>query len=249
MDFFHTTLDLAFKGGFFMIPLVIVAIVTVGIVVERLLYLRENEIDWDRFHFELKSALRDNDLDRGIVLAAKTKGIIGRVMGECLLRVQAGRTDIEKATEKEILSEMSSMERSRGWLGTMIQIAPLLGLLGTVQGMIIVFMKIEGAQTMDPHIFAGGIYTKLITTFTGLIIAVPAAVAQEHIRRRINKILHYLDLYLLEVRDWTMQKNGPQAAASVAPAKPIDHANPIASPGLQVPHGLPLAGAKERIHA
>src|SRR5688572_11835261 len=82
-----------------------------------------------------------------IVLAAGTRGLIGRVLQECLLRIQAGETDVESATEKEILSEMGPMERSRGWLATMIQVAPPLGLIGTVQGMIQCFMTIERSAT------------------------------------------------------------------------------------------------------
>ena len=222
---------MAVKGGIFMIPLAIVAIVAVTLIIERLLYLRENSIAWDAFHFELKSALRDNDLERGIVLAARTPGMVGRVMGECLQRVKAGQPDVERATEKAVLSEMASMDRSRGWIATMIQIAPLLGLLGTVQGMILIFMKIEGAATMDPHIFAEGIYTKLITTFTGLMIAVPAAVAQEHIRRRGNTIIHYLGLYLVEVRDWS------------------DHGKRVAEGTASKGESLVAAGVQERANA
>src|SRR5580658_1740695 len=153
MEFLHTIVYLAVKGGFFMIPLALCGLTALGLVIERLLFLRENRLDRDRFHFELKSALKDNDLDRAIVLAARTRGVVGRVMQECLLRVQAGQTDVERATEKEVLAEMASMEKSRGWLATMIQIAPLLGLIGTVQGMIMIFMTIERSATMDPRNF------------------------------------------------------------------------------------------------
>lgn len=246
METIQKLIQLGIAGGVFMIPLVIVAVVTLALVIERLLFLRENTLDWDRFHFELKSALKDNDLERGIVLAARTKGIVGRVMQECLLRVQAGQTDVERATEKEVLSEMASLERSRGWLNTMIQIAPLLGLLGTVQGMIMIFMTIEQSATMDPRMFAGGIYTKLVTTFTGLMIAVPAYVAQEHIRRRVNIMLHHLDLYLLEVRDWTERRTTPAGAptAALAEPRPAGETRSV----LHAP-GSPAVTLKERAHA
>lgn len=215
MDIFRFLVDLTIKGGVFMIPLGLVAIVALVLVIERLLFLRENKLDWDRFHFELKAALRDNDLDRGVALAAGTKGVIGRVVQECLLRVKAGDFDIESATEKQILSEMASMERSRGWLANMIQIAPMLGLIGTVQGMIACFMTIERSATTDPRMLAGGIYTALITTFAGLLVAIPTSVSQEHIRKETNKILHYLDIYLLEVREWTgKSSNGADKAAA-----------------------------------
>lgn len=202
METLKFLVDLYIRGGFFMHLLLLVGVFSFVMVVERLFYLRENRLDWDRFQFELKSALKNDDLGKAIAVAARTKGVIGRVMQECLLRVQAGETDIADATDKEILTEMSSMERSRGWLSTMIRIAPLLGLIGTVVGMIQCFMVIEQSGVADPRVLANGIYTKLVTTFAGLFIAVTVSVAHEYIRKECNKILHYLDLYLLEVRDW-----------------------------------------------
>lgn len=202
MSYLSQMVDLFIRGGIFMWPLLAVAVVAIVLILERLLYLRENRIDWDRFHFELKSALKENNLERAVVLAAKTKGVIGRVIEECLLKIQSGETDIESATEKIILDEMSSMEKSRGWLATVIQISPLLGIIGTVQGMILCFMTIESSATTDPKLLAGGIYTALITTFAGLVITIPAAIAQEYFRKEINKILHFMDLYLIEVREW-----------------------------------------------
>lgn len=202
METLKFLVDMYFRGGFFMHLLLFVGLISIAMVIERLIYLRENRLDWDRFQFELKSALKSDDLGKAIAVSARTKGLVGRVMQECLLKVQAGETDIADATEKEILTEMTSMERSRGWLSTMIRIAPLLGLIGTVVGMIQCFMVIEQSGTADPRVLAHGIYTKLVTTFAGLFIAVTVSIAHEYIRKECNKILHHLDLYLLEVRDW-----------------------------------------------
>src|SRR5688572_16931490 len=105
MDMLRFLVDMFFKGGVFMWPLLACALAGIVLIIERLFYLRENKVDHDRFQFELKSALKENDLEKAIVLAAKTKGVVGRVMQEGLLRVQAGQTDIEEATEKEILHE------------------------------------------------------------------------------------------------------------------------------------------------
>lgn len=207
MDVLKLCVDLCLKGGFFMIPLGLVAIAAVVMIVERLIYLRQNRIDGDRFHFELRSALKDNDLNKAIALAARTKGMVGRVIEEGLLHIQAGETDVAVATEKVIHSEMAPMEKSRGWLVNFSQIAPLLGILGTVQGMIVAFMKIEQSGATDPKMLAGGIYMALITTVAGLVIAVPVTVAQEYIRTETNKILHYLDLYLIEIREWVERRS------------------------------------------
>ena len=219
MQFFELVVDMFLKGGFFMWPLLLCAIAGIVLIIERMLFLRENQINWDHFQFELRSALKNNNLDKAIVLAAKTPGMIGRVMQECLLRIQAGETDVESATEKEILSEMESMEKSRGWLANIIQVAPLLGLIGTVQGMIMCFMTIERTSTADPRVLANGIYTALITTFAGLLIAIPVSVAQEYIRKRINKILHHLDLYLVEVREWLEHRDDPSAGSRLEAAR------------------------------
>lgn len=197
-----TTIDMCVKGGVFMIPLGVVALIAIALFIERLIYLRRNKINGDKFHFELRSALKDNTLDQAIVLAARTKGMIGRVIGEGLQRIKDGESDIEAATEKVILSEMVSIEKSRGWLVNMSQIAPLLGILGTVWGLVVAFIAIERTAATDPRNLASGIYQALITTVAGLLIAIPVLIALEYIRKETNQILHLLDIYLAEIKEW-----------------------------------------------
>jgi biopolymer transport protein ExbB len=72
--------------------------------------------------------------------------------------------------------------------------------------MVVVFMKIEQVGSADPKVLAGGIYIALITTVAGLVIALPVTVAQEYIRTETNKILHGLDLYLIEIREWVERR-------------------------------------------
>jgi biopolymer transport protein ExbB len=202
MSWLQTVVDLCIKGGFFMIPLFAVALVGVVLTVERLLYLRENRIDSDQFHFDLKTALKENSIEQAIALAARTRGVIGRVLQEGFLRIKAGETDIAAATEKVILSEMMAMEKSRGWIVNMSQVAPLLGILGTVWGLVVAFMTIEKTASTDPRLLANGIYQALITTVAGLLIAIPLIIFQEHLRKQTNQILGLLDLYLVEVKEW-----------------------------------------------
>lgn len=206
MTWFTAFLELCIKGGIFMIPLFIVALTGLVLIIERFLYLRENRIDGDKFHFEIRTALKDNNLEQAIVLAARTKGVIGRVIEEGLLRIKTGEVDIESATEKIILTEMISMEKSRGWLVNISQIAPLLGILGTVWGLVVAFMAIERTASTDPRILASGIYQALITTVAGLLIAIPVLIILEHIRKETNHILSLLDLYLAEIKEWLARR-------------------------------------------
>lgn len=211
MNWMGNVVDLCIKGGIFMIPLFAVALFGLILVIERLLYLRENRIDGDRFHFELKNALKEDSIDQAIALAARTHGVIGRVLQEGLLRIKAGEKDVETATEKAILAEMVAMEKSRGWIVNMSQIAPLLGILGTVWGLVVSFMAIEKTASTDPRLLAGGIYQALITTVAGLVIAIPLTVAQEHVRKQTNTILGLMDLYIVEIKEWLVQKHGTEA--------------------------------------
>jgi biopolymer transport protein ExbB len=128
--------------------------------------------------------------------------MIGRVIGEGLQRIKDGESDIEAATEKVILSEMVSIEKSRGWLVNMSQIAPLLGILGTVWGLVVAFIAIERTAATDPRSLANGIYQALITTVAGLLITIPVMIALEYIRKETNQILHLLDIYLAEIKEW-----------------------------------------------
>jgi biopolymer transport protein ExbB len=202
MSWIANTIDMCVKGGIFMIPLGVVALIAIALFIERLIYLRRNKINGDTFHFELRSALKDNSLDQAIILAARTKGMVGRVIGEGLQRIKDGESDIEAATEKVILSEMVSIEKSRGWLVNMSQIAPLLGILGTVWGLVVAFIAIERTAATDPRNLASGIYQALITTVAGLLIAIPVLIALEYIRKETNQILHLLDIYLAEIKEW-----------------------------------------------
>ncbi len=206
MNGFGAFIEICIKGGLFMIPLVIVALTGIVLMIERLLYLRENKIDGDKFHFELKTALKENAIDEAIVLAARTNGMVGKVLQEGLLRIKAGETDVVAATEKIILTEMMSVQRSRGWIINMSQIAPLLGILGTVWGLVVSFMAIERTASTDPRILAGGIYQALITTVAGLIIAIPLIIFQEHLRKETNRTLAFLDLYLAEIKEWLARR-------------------------------------------
>jgi len=207
MSWVQNAFDLMIKGGFFMIPLFAVAVVGLVLIIERWLYLRENRLNSDQFHFDLKTVLKDNSLDQAIALTARTKGVIGRVLQEGFLRIKAGEKDVTTATEKVILSEMVSMEKSRGWIVNLSQVAPLIGILGTVWGLVIAFMTIESTASTDPRLLAGGIYQALLTTVAGLIIAIPLVLFQEHVRKETNHILSLLDLYLVEVKEWLAQKN------------------------------------------
>lgn len=212
MTWLNTAVDLCIKGGIFMIPLGLVALASIVLIIERLIFLRENRLDGDRFQFELRAALKEHNLEQAVVLAARTPGIIGRVIEECLLRIKAGETDVDAATEKVILSEMTAMEKSRGWLIAFYQVAPLLGILGTVWGLIIAFMTIEKSATTDPRMLANGIYQALITTVAGLIICIPILLFVEHLRKSTNYLLNLLDIYLAEIRDWVRQKAKAEVA-------------------------------------
>jgi len=206
MNSLSAFVDICMKGGVFMIPLALAALAGIVLMIERILYLRENRIDGDRFHYELKTALKDDDLDQAVVLAAKTPGVVGKVLQEGLLRIKAGETDVAAATEKVILGEMMAVQRSRGWIVNLSQVAPLLGILGTVWGLVVAFMAIERSASTDPKILASGIYQALITTVAGLIIAIPLIIFQEHLRKETNRILAFLDLYLAEIKDWVSRR-------------------------------------------
>ncbi len=192
---------LAVKGGIFMIPLALVALAALVLVMERFIFLFQNRANWDQLHFDLRSAIQERNLERAIALAVGTRGMVGRVLAEGLLKVQGRQADIVSATERVIHAEMRGMEKSRGWLLTLSQVAPLIGILGTVYGLVVAFMAIEQTASTDPRLLAGGIYQALITTVTGLLIAIPVMLVQEYIRRETNRILHFLDLFVMEIRD------------------------------------------------
>jgi biopolymer transport protein ExbB len=139
-----------------------------------------------KFLREVDALLAEGRVDEALVLARESKAPAARILAAGLERKDEGTERVTKAIENVGLIEMAGLERGLVWLATVSNVAPLLGFLGTVMGMIAAFQAIELAGEVDAQLVAGGIKIALITTATGLVIAIPVNIAHNYFVTKID---------------------------------------------------------------
>ncbi len=184
-------IDLFVKGGFVMYPILACSIAMVYLGIERWLYLRKVRGDSGEFVRTVNSFLSRNALDEAHAYCETDTGILSNIIKAGLRNQKRGREEVIRAIESAGSVEVAKLERGILILQTVAKIAPLLGLYGTVTGMIRSFRAIS-ATGGDPIGIAGGISEALITTAAGLTVAIPAYFLSYYYLNRVNKFV--LDL-------------------------------------------------------
>jgi biopolymer transport protein ExbB len=168
-------LELFAKGGLLMYPILLCSVIAVYIIIERFLVLRKAQIDAGQFMMRLRSVLQKGDILAGINFCSKTNAPIANLMRRGLIKYPEGHERVREAIETAGKEEVYHLERGLGILASIAGIAPLLGFLGTVTGMIGAFRTIEQLSgVVNPSDLAGGIWEALLTTAFGLIVGIPA---------------------------------------------------------------------------
>jgi biopolymer transport protein ExbB len=163
------------KGGICMHPLLLCAIMGLVLIVERMWTLARARIDTRNLMLDVVRALRREGPAAALRACEDTRGPIAAILHSGLLRVHRGPEAVEKAIHTAGAIEMAFLERGLLALATISNVAPLLGFLGTVTGMISAFAAIAAAEQVSAKLVAKGIEEALITTAVGLMIAVPAS--------------------------------------------------------------------------
>jgi biopolymer transport protein ExbB len=181
------------KGGPVMYPIILCSILAFAIVIERLYHLRRAKIDTKKFMDEIANTLRRNKIIEAIELCDKTPGPIPYILKAGIMKHDRPRLEIKEAIEDASLYEVPRLEKNVAVLATIAHIAPLLGLLGTVTGMIRCFQTIQEKSSsyhpVSPGDLAGGIWEALITTVAGLTVGIPALVAYNYFVNRVNNFI------------------------------------------------------------
>jgi biopolymer transport protein ExbB len=194
-------IDWFLRGGIFMWPLLACSIVGVGLTMERWFTLSRARINTRRFMDRLLGALRDHGVDGALEICTRTRGPIAAILHSGLMRADKGPDSVAKAIESAGVIEMSFLQRSLTWLASITVIAPLLGFLGTVSGMINAFDAIAAADQVSPRVVASGISEALITTEAGLCIAIPIQLAHNWFVTQIDKFITEMEEASVEVVD------------------------------------------------
>jgi len=166
--------ELVKSGGWLMLPIILCSIVAMAIICERLWSLKKNKVLPPDLVPQVWALARENKLDAVTIRRLKTSSPLGAILAAGLINSRHGREIMKQSIEDVGRQAAHELERFLNTLGTIASIAPLLGLLGTVVGMIKVFAAIMTHGVGDPGILAGGISEALITTAAGLTVAIPS---------------------------------------------------------------------------
>jgi len=181
--------DLFNNGGIFMWPLLFMFFFGIAVALERMWTLSKAHINSKEFMAEIQEALKQRGPEGAAEICSNTPGPVASVLHAGLLRLDRGIEHVEKAIEESGAVEMAFLEKGLVWLSTVANVAPLVGFLGTVAGMIQAFEDIAKAGDVDPSIVAGGISVALITTASGLVVAIPIQTLYNYFLAKIDKII------------------------------------------------------------
>lgn len=200
------------EGGF-MWPVLVALILGLAIFLERIITLNLADIDTRKFVVDVQEALDEGGVPAARQLCAETRGPVASVFQAGLMRVDEGIDAAEKAISAYGSIEMSFLERGLVWLSLFIAIAPLLGFLGTVVGMIQAFDAIEQAGDISPSLVAGGIKVALLTTAAGLLAGIILQVGYNYCVSKIDRIISEMEESSITLIDSiVMLKEGKQIA-------------------------------------
>jgi biopolymer transport protein ExbB len=181
------------QGGWILVFLLLLTLYAAYVFFERYLALRREKIGGERLMREVDASVRRGQIDVALEAARAHCGTLGRFMLAGLARVPFGVTAVDAALKAALLEEESRLSRGLGVLGVTAQVAPLLGLLGTVSGMIRAFNVLASQGQTTAKLLAGGIGEALFTTAAGLIVAIPALIAYHYLAGRVDDILSELE--------------------------------------------------------
>jgi len=187
------------RGGLVMIPLLAVSVVALVIAIERWLYLRHARVDTPRLMGKIRSALDSGSVDQARGICDATRGPVAHVLSATLGHFDMPKDDLREVAREVALAEQPVLDGHLPVLATMVTIAPLLGLLGTISGLIKVFHVIAGGQIGNATALSAGIAEALITTFTGLSIAIPFMVVYNALSGRVESLIHEIELRVTEL--------------------------------------------------
>jgi biopolymer transport protein ExbB len=181
-------------GGVVMWPLLAFSVAALAVSIERFIALRRAKINVNEFLAKVRKALVVNrSIREAIKVCEQYRGPVASIMKAGLLKYGQPKEDIEKTIENAALFEMGRLERFLPVLATTANVAPLLGFLGTVTGMIKSFDALAAAGLSNPGLVALGIKEALITTAAGLIIAIPVQLVYNYFMSRINKFVRDIE--------------------------------------------------------
>ena len=195
--------DMAVKGGWIMIPLVLMLILAVYIFIERLVVIRAASNEDSSFMNRIKDYIYDGKIDSALNLCRDTKSPSARMIEKGISRLGRPMNDVLVAIENVGNMEVAKIEKGLSLLAAVAGGAPMIGFLGTVLGMVEAFFNManKGDNTVNLSDLSGGIYTAMVTTVAGLIVGILAFFAYNYLVSRVNAVMRRLENSSMEFMD------------------------------------------------
>lgn len=194
-------LDLIMKGGFIMLPIGFLFVLALYIFFERYLYIKRTSKLDNNFLFTIREMLFNGNVSGALAFAKASNFPIARLLEKGINRLGSPIRDIENAIENTAKVEIYNMEKNLGILSAIAAIAPMFGFLGTVTGMIRSFHDISLANDINIGIISSGIYEKMITSATGLIVGIIAHVFYTILMAMIDRNVNKMEVTAIDFMD------------------------------------------------
>jgi len=187
-------LDMLIKGGWVMIPIALLSVIAIAIFIERWITLHRASSDPQELIERVREFIRHDDIQGALTYLETENTPISRIIKRGLERLGRPITDIQEAVQAAGKHEAYELEKRTDILASIATIAPMLGFLGTVTGMIKAFQQIQNLQgNVNPSVLAEGIWEALITTAAGLVVGIIAAFAYNFLINRINRLVNDME--------------------------------------------------------
>lgn len=209
----YQLLTLFADGGWMMYPLVLCSLIALGVILAKGWTLHQAHYGTSRVLAAVEEAALTGNLDEALRIATETPGPAAAILVVGLRRIARKRVaegEVDKAIATTGAIELGFLERGLVILATIANVAPLMGFLGTVAGMILAFGAIEQAGDVDPSLVAGGIKVALLTTAAGLVIAIPVNIAYNFFVTRVDQLIVDMERGSQKIINlaWDLEKKG-----------------------------------------
>lgn len=193
--------DLLMKGGIVMIPLALLLLIALYVIIERALAISKAAKTDKNFMNNIRDFILNGNIDAAKSLCRNSTGASARVIEKGISRIGKPLKEIDEAIENVAALEVHKMEKHLAILSIIGRIAPMLGFIGTILGVITIFYDISLSNTISIDVIAGGLYQKMITSATGLVIGVIAFVGYHWLILVVDKVVHRMEHNAVEFID------------------------------------------------
>ncbi len=199
-------IDLLFKGGWVMIPILILSLISIYIMAERYVAIKRASINPESFMNQVKGLILRHDLQGALLLCGQTRTPIARMIEKGIKRIGQPLKDIETSIENVGKLEVTKLEKNISILGIIAGIAPMLGFIGTIIGVIKIFYAISASGDFGIAQISGGLYTKMVTSAAGLIVGIIAHVGYHYLSLMVDRVVFKMENNAIEFTD-LLQEN------------------------------------------